>query len=183
MKCQNALLLSQMTFITCFILTCCLSFSIAKKAALFCCRYFSLQATCPLGYSDKIRFYVEHNICREEGPLPDCFRKPADIVFNVLEKVVVPAVWLFFEASSSLILQLNMCEFLSLLYWLYVNRVWKHVGYASHNVLRFVWQNFLQPFLTSELYFKYLSELINTIQASPSLLPRLRKSGTVQFSH
>ncbi|XP_023716120.1 A-kinase anchor protein 10, mitochondrial isoform X2 [Cryptotermes secundus] len=87
-------------------------------------KYFSLQATCPLGYSDKIRFYVEHNICREEGPLPDCFRKPADIVFHVLEK------------------------------------------------------NFLQPFLTSELYFKYLSELINTIQASPSLLPRLGKSGS-----
>ncbi|GFG35579.1 hypothetical protein Cfor_07596 [Coptotermes formosanus] len=87
-------------------------------------KYFSLQATCPLGCSDKIRFYVEHNICREEGPLPDCFRKPADIVFNVLEK------------------------------------------------------NFLKPFLTSELYFKYLSELINTVQSVPSLLSRSRKSGS-----
>jgi A-kinase anchor protein 10 len=87
-------------------------------------KYFSLQATCPLGFSDKIRFYVEHNICREEGPQPDCFRKPADIVFYVLEK------------------------------------------------------NFLKPFLTSELYFKYLSELINTVQSSPSLLPRSRKSGS-----
>ncbi|XP_069689264.1 A-kinase anchor protein 10, mitochondrial isoform X2 [Periplaneta americana] len=87
-------------------------------------KYFSLQATSPLGFNDKIRFNVEHNICREEGPLPDCFRKPADIVFYVLEK------------------------------------------------------NFLQPFLTSELYFKYLSELINTIQSSPALISRNRKSGS-----
>lgn len=34
---------------------------------------------------------MEQNICREEGPLPDCFRKPADIVFNVLEKVLLHA--------------------------------------------------------------------------------------------
>ncbi|KDR13154.1 hypothetical protein L798_11338, partial [Zootermopsis nevadensis] len=51
-------------------------------------KYFSLQATCPLGFSDRIRFFVEQNICREDGPLPDCFSKPADIVFNVLEKVL-----------------------------------------------------------------------------------------------
>ncbi|KAJ9593957.1 hypothetical protein L9F63_014598 [Diploptera punctata] len=87
-------------------------------------KYFSLQATCPLGFNDKIRFDIEQNICREEGPLPDCFRRPADIVFYVLQK------------------------------------------------------NFLQPFLTSELYFKYLSELINTIQASPALMSRTRKSGS-----
>jgi hypothetical protein len=73
-----------------FFMTCCKLFVIAKNVTLLHCRYFSLQATCPLGCSDKIRFYVEHNICREEGPLPDCFRKPADIVFNVLEKVTIP---------------------------------------------------------------------------------------------
>lgn len=66
-------------------------FVIAKNTTLLCCRYFSLQATCPLGFGDKIRFYVEHSICREEGPQPDCFRKPADIVFYVLEKVTVLA--------------------------------------------------------------------------------------------
>jgi hypothetical protein len=50
-------------------------------------RYFSLQATSPLGFSDKVRFDVEQNICREEGPLPDCFERPARVVLNVLEKV------------------------------------------------------------------------------------------------
>lgn len=52
-------------------------------------RYFSLQATMPLGFSDKIRFHVEQNICREDesGPQPDCFDKPSKIVYNFLNKV------------------------------------------------------------------------------------------------
>jgi hypothetical protein len=75
-----------------FFITFCKLCVIAKNVTLLCCRYFSLQATCSLGCSDKIRFYVEHNICREEGPLPDCFRKPVDIVFNALEKVIIH-VW------------------------------------------------------------------------------------------
>lgn len=52
-------------------------------------RYFSLQATMPLGFSDKIRFHVEQNICREgeEGTQADCFDKPSKIVYNFLNKV------------------------------------------------------------------------------------------------
>nr|CAD7260660.1 unnamed protein product [Timema shepardi] len=87
-------------------------------------RFFSLQATSPLGFNDRVRIEMEHNICREEGPLPDCFQKPVKIVTKVLEK------------------------------------------------------NFLQPFLTSQLYFRYLSELINTIQANPPLLTRHRRTGS-----
>lgn len=43
----------------------------------------------PLGFSDKIRFHVEQNICREDegGPQPDCFDKPSKIVYNFLDKV------------------------------------------------------------------------------------------------
>lgn len=43
----------------------------------------------PLGFSDKIRFQVEQNICREdgEGPQSDCFDKPCKIVYNFLNKV------------------------------------------------------------------------------------------------
>jgi len=43
----------------------------------------------PLGFSDKIRFHVEQNICREDesGPQPDCFDKPNKIVYNFLNKV------------------------------------------------------------------------------------------------
>ena len=54
---------------------------------LIFCRYFSLQARQPLGFEDKVRFEVEVNICREGGPLPDCFTKPKSIVTAALNKV------------------------------------------------------------------------------------------------
>ncbi|XP_018317287.1 A-kinase anchor protein 10, mitochondrial [Mycetomoellerius zeteki] len=91
-------------------------------------KYFSLQATMPLGFSDKIRFHVEQNICREDegGPQPDCFDKPSKIVYNFLDK------------------------------------------------------HYLPVFLSSQLYYKYLSELINTIQTSPcpSLHSKIRRTGS-----
>ncbi|XP_063220784.1 A-kinase anchor protein 10, mitochondrial [Bacillus rossius redtenbacheri] len=87
-------------------------------------KYFSLQATCPLGFSAGTRVAVEHSICREGGPLPDCFQRPVSVVMHVLDK------------------------------------------------------SYLQPFLTSQLYFRYLSELINTIQANPPLLSHRRKTGS-----
>ncbi|XP_044015388.1 A-kinase anchor protein 10, mitochondrial [Aphidius gifuensis] len=51
-------------------------------------KYFSLQATTPLGFSDKIRFQIEQNICQEDGvgPQPDCFELPMIIVYNYLSK-------------------------------------------------------------------------------------------------
>lgn len=73
-------------------------------------KYFSLQAHCPLGFSDKIRFAVEQNICGEHGFMSDCFHLPLKIVEKVLGK------------------------------------------------------HYLQPFLSSQLFYKYLSDLINTIQ-------------------
>lgn len=73
-------------------------------------KYFSLQAHCPLGFSDKIRFAVEHNICGENGVILDCFHLPLKIVEKVLER------------------------------------------------------NYLKPFLASQLFYKYLSELISTVQ-------------------
>ncbi|KAF3421255.1 hypothetical protein E2986_04876 [Frieseomelitta varia] len=70
-------------------------------------KYFSLQATMPLGFSDKIRFQVEQNICREngEGPEPDCFDKPCRIVYNFLSK-------LYYKYLSELIgiIQSNPCS-------------------------------------------------------------------------
>ncbi|XP_043525621.1 A-kinase anchor protein 10, mitochondrial isoform X3 [Frieseomelitta varia] len=91
-------------------------------------KYFSLQATMPLGFSDKIRFQVEQNICREngEGPEPDCFDKPCRIVYNFLSKYYLPT------------------------------------------------------FLSSQLYYKYLSELIGIIQSNPcsNLHPRLKRAGS-----
>lgn len=73
-------------------------------------KYFSLQAHCPLGFSDKVRFAVEQNICGENGLILDCFHLPLKIVEKVLEK------------------------------------------------------HYLKHFLSSQLFYKYLSDLINTIQ-------------------
>nr|XP_033327972.1 A-kinase anchor protein 10, mitochondrial [Megalopta genalis] len=91
-------------------------------------KYFSLQATKSLGFSDIIRFQVEDNICHEdgEGPRPDCFDKPCKIVYNFLNK------------------------------------------------------HYLPTFLSSQLYYKYLSELINTIQSSPcsSMHARIKRAGS-----
>jgi A-kinase anchor protein 10 len=75
-------------------------------------KYFSLQAHCPLGFGDKIRFEVEQNICGEHGLVIDCFNVPLKIVEQVLER------------------------------------------------------NYLKPFLASQLFYKYLSELINTVQSN-----------------
>lgn len=75
-------------------------------------KYFSLQAHCPLGFSDKVRFAVEQNICGENGLILDCFHLPLKIIEKVLD------------------------------------------------------ENYLKPFLASQLFYKYLSELINTVQST-----------------
>ncbi|KAJ8920184.1 hypothetical protein NQ315_011845 [Exocentrus adspersus] len=75
-------------------------------------KYFSLQALCPLGFSDKVRLAVEQSICGEDGLILDCFHLPLKIVEKVLER------------------------------------------------------NYLKPFLASQLFYKYLSDLINTVQAN-----------------
>ncbi|XP_076453069.1 A-kinase anchor protein 10, mitochondrial-like [Babylonia areolata] len=78
-------------------------------------RFFSLQATTPLGFDDKIRFEVEGNICREGGPLPDCFSRPRDIVLHTLDKV------------------------------------------------------YFSRYMSSEIYYRYLSDLISTVQMAQDL--------------
>lgn len=75
-------------------------------------KYFSLQAHCPLGFSDKIRFTVEQSICGENGLDIDCFQIPTRLIEHYLQK------------------------------------------------------NYLPQFLASQLFYKYLSELINSVQAS-----------------
>ena len=36
-------------------------------------KYFSMQATSPLGFSDNVRLQIENNICSEGGPDSSCF--------------------------------------------------------------------------------------------------------------
>lgn len=71
-------------------------------------KYFSLQATSPVGFSTAVRLKVEGDICREEGPLYDCFDLPYQIVYKTVA-------------------------------------------------------HYVKTFFDSELYFKYLSEMINSV--------------------
>lgn len=51
-------------------------------------KYFSLQATSPIGFSTEVRLQVEGDICREGGPLYTCFDLPYQIVFKTVESYV-----------------------------------------------------------------------------------------------
>lgn len=53
-------------------------------------RFFSLQARTPLGFSDKVRFYMESNICNEDGPKPTCFDLPLQISLHILNRDFLP---------------------------------------------------------------------------------------------
>ncbi|KAF6033379.1 AKAP10 [Bugula neritina] len=85
-------------------------------------KYFSLQASEPLGFSDKVRMHVELNICREGGPLPDCFLVPKIIILETIEKTL------------------------------------------------------FKPFLQSQIYYRYLSELIASNQSvdSQAMTPKAK---------
>lgn len=71
-------------------------------------KYFSLQATSPIGFSTEVRLKVEEDICHEEGPLHNCFDLPYQIVYKTVS-------------------------------------------------------NYVKNFLDSEVYYKYLSEMINSV--------------------
>uniref|UniRef100_A0A3B3YR53 RGS domain-containing protein n=1 Tax=Poecilia mexicana TaxID=48701 RepID=A0A3B3YR53_9TELE len=82
----------------------------AQNDAMILYDYFSLQATNPLGFGDSVRMEIESNICREGGPLPDCFTTPLRQAWTTMEKVYLPG------------------------------------------------------FLSSNIYYKYLSDLINSVR-------------------
>lgn len=77
-------------------------------------KYFSMQASIPLGVDDITRIEIENSICREGGPLPECFTFPMEHVLFLLEEVFFPS------------------------------------------------------FLKSQVYYKYLTELLNSISDNPS---------------
>ncbi|XP_013930878.1 PREDICTED: A-kinase anchor protein 10, mitochondrial, partial [Thamnophis sirtalis] len=54
-------------------------------------KYFSLQSTHPLGFDDSVRMEIESNICREGGPLPNCFTTPLRQAWTTMEKVFLPS--------------------------------------------------------------------------------------------
>ncbi|XP_048583112.1 A-kinase anchor protein 10, mitochondrial [Nematostella vectensis] len=54
-------------------------------------RYFSMQASLPLGFDDVTRIHIENSICREGGPLPECFAIPMEHILCLLEEVFFPS--------------------------------------------------------------------------------------------
>ena len=46
-----------------------------------------MQASVPLGVDDITRIEIENSICREGGPLPECFTFPMEHVLCLLEEV------------------------------------------------------------------------------------------------
>ncbi|VVC99255.1 unnamed protein product [Leptidea sinapis] len=51
-------------------------------------KYFSLQASSPIGFPTEIRLQVESDICREEGPVFTCFDIPYIIIYKTLSNYV-----------------------------------------------------------------------------------------------
>ncbi|XP_056314627.1 A-kinase anchor protein 10, mitochondrial isoform X2 [Danio aesculapii] len=78
-------------------------------------KYFSLQATNPLGFGDSVRMEIESNICREGGPLPNCFNTPLRQAWTTMEKVYMPGFLssnLYYKYLSDLINSVRVDEFI-----------------------------------------------------------------------
>ncbi|XP_063002594.1 A-kinase anchor protein 10, mitochondrial [Elgaria multicarinata webbii] len=79
-------------------------------------KYFSLQATHPLGFDDPVRLEIESNICREGGPLPNCFTTPLRQAWTTMEKVFLPGFLssnLYYKYLNDLIHSVRGDEFAS----------------------------------------------------------------------
>ncbi|XP_052513789.1 A-kinase anchor protein 10, mitochondrial [Budorcas taxicolor] len=79
-------------------------------------KYFSLQATHPLGFDDVVRLEIESNICREGGPLPNCFTTPLRQAWTTMEKVFLPGFLssnLYYKYLNDLIHSVRGDEFLA----------------------------------------------------------------------
>uniref|UniRef100_A0A667YZ27 A-kinase anchoring protein 10 n=1 Tax=Myripristis murdjan TaxID=586833 RepID=A0A667YZ27_9TELE len=79
-------------------------------------KYFSLQATNPLGFGDSVRMEIESNICREGGPLPDCFTTPLRQAWTTMEKVYMPGFLssnLYYKYLNDLINSVREDEFVN----------------------------------------------------------------------
>ncbi|CAG9783798.1 unnamed protein product [Diatraea saccharalis] len=90
-------------------------------------KYFSLQATSPIGFPQYIRLKIESDICIEDGPHHTCFDLPYRIVFKTLSRYV-------------------------------------------------------KTFLDSELYYKYLSEMIHSVDQIWSSNNRSQSDCSSEFS-
>ena len=56
------------------------------------CRYFSLQASEPLGMADDVRLEVENRICDEQGPRVDSYSVPQQIAYDIMNQVECPHI-------------------------------------------------------------------------------------------
>ena len=53
---------------------------------LLFCRYFSLQATQPLGMGDGVRVEIESRICDERGPRPDSYLPAQLLAYDTMNE-------------------------------------------------------------------------------------------------
>ncbi|KAL4710710.1 hypothetical protein ACJJTC_004355 [Scirpophaga incertulas] len=90
-------------------------------------KYFSLQATSPIGFPQYIRLKIESDICTEGGPHHSCFDLPYRIVFKTLSQYV-------------------------------------------------------KTFLETELYYKYLSEMVHSVNQMWSLNNRSQSDCSSEYS-
>ena len=58
-------------------------------STIFFFRYFSLQATEPLGLGDAVRMEVESRICDERGVQPDCFVAAQCVAYDRMNEACV----------------------------------------------------------------------------------------------
>ncbi|XP_034845583.1 A-kinase anchor protein 10, mitochondrial isoform X5 [Mirounga leonina] len=127
-------------------------------------KYFSLQATHPLGFDDVVRLEIESNICREGGPLPNCFTTPLRQAWTTMEKVTKNfkniKLQEVFTGETQKTREKNKCNKTGKLkQW---SIVIKSRGFESDLV-------FLPGFLSSNLYYKYLNDLIHSVRGDEFL--------------
>ena len=53
-------------------------------------RYFSMKCDTRLIHDDKLRIVLENNICREDGPQPNCFCIPMSYAWTALNDIFMP---------------------------------------------------------------------------------------------
>lgn len=54
---------------------------------MFLCRFFSLQASSPLGLGDTVRMDIENKICDQQGPRANSYSAAQEIVYRTMCEV------------------------------------------------------------------------------------------------
>ena len=98
-----------------------------------------MQASNSLGVSDETRIHIENKICREGGPLPECFEEPMENVLTLLEEVMQCSFMLLGEP---------------------IKRIGStYVCFTDYHIF----QVYFPIFLDSSVYMKYVNEVLSSV--------------------